>query len=443
MRAMSSRGWVVAVFAVALAVRLGVVIATPAYVPHHDDRDYDRVAWSMASGRGYPPVHIHHRAYADAYRPPLWPASLGLVYAAVGHRVAAARVADAAVGALGVVLLAWVAQRLAGARAARWAGGLGAAYLPLALVSSSLVSETLFVACELLALGLALEARRAGEAAVARRGGGPVTGAPAALAVRRAGERRAPALAVAAGAAAGLAALTRVNGALLLLAVVPLARVRPRGAVVVVLAFAAVLAPWTARNALELHAFVPVSTETGGTLAGTYNRAAMADRVEPAAWRLLRYTEDAPLARRRLAPAAEDALLRRAALRFILQHPTYPLDVVWHNLRRWLDLAGPTRARFEARTIDIGPGWAQAELPFAWALAVLAALGLLTGAARGTPRAFWLAPLALLASTLLVNAETPRFRAPLDPFLLLLVAAGLSQSPHRLPRLRSRPPVSD
>ena len=69
-----SRTGVLAVFAVALVVRLGVIAATPSYVPRHDDHDYDRLAWAMASGEGYPAVHIRGRSYAVAYRPPLWPA---------------------------------------------------------------------------------------------------------------------------------------------------------------------------------------------------------------------------------------------------------------------------------------------------------------------------------------------------------------------------------
>jgi 4-amino-4-deoxy-L-arabinose transferase-like glycosyltransferase len=395
------RLWLVAVVAVALAVRLGVVAATPSYVPRHDDRDYDRIGWSMASGRGYPPLRIGGHAYAQAYRPPLWPATLGLVYSAAGHRVPAARVADAAVGAAGVALLGWVALRLYGRGVARWAAALGAAYLPLALVSSVLVSETLEVALALLALALALEARR-----------------------------RDWKWAVAAGAVAGLAALTRVNGAVVLLAVVPLTWTGPRRGLAVLLAFAAVLAPWTVRNALELRAFVPVSTEAGVTLAGTYNHAAMTDRYAPGAWLGLRHTEYARLAHAPMPPAEHDRVLRRAALRFIGRHPLYPLAVAWHNTGRWLDLAGRGRARFEASTIGITRRWADAALPFAWALAGLAALGLILSPPRG---AFWLAPLALLASTLLVNAETPRFRAPLDPFLILLAAQGL----HKLSGLAS------
>lgn len=406
------RLWLVAVVAVALVVRLGVVAATPHYLPRHDDRDYDRIGWSMASGRGYPPLRIGGRTYAQAYRPPLWPATLGLVYAAVGHRMTAARVADAALGAAGVALLCWVALRLFGRGAARWAGALGAIYLPLVLVSSVLVSETLEVALELLALGLALETRRDG-------GGG--------------GRRsRAWWLAVAAGAVAGLAALTRTNGAVVLLAVIPLTWTGPRRALAVALAFVAVLAPWTLRNALELHAFVPVSTEVGVTLAGTYNHAAMHDRYAPGAWLGLRHTEYRSLAHAAMSPVMHDHVLERAALRFIARHPLYPLAVAGHNAQRWLDLAGRGRARFEASTIGLTRPWADAALPFAWALAALAALGLLARAPRGTPAVFWLAPLALLASTLLVNAETPRFRAPLDPFLILLAAGALA----RLPTLR-------
>jgi hypothetical protein len=241
-------------------------------------------------------------------------------------------------------------------------------------------------------------------------------------------------LAVAAGAAAGLAALTRFNGAVVLLAVVPLTWTGPRRALAVLLAFAAVLAPWTLRNAYELHAFVPVSTEAGVTLAGTYNHAAMNDRYAPGAWLGLRHTEYVRLAHAPMPPTEHDHVLRRAALRFIGHHPLYPLAVAWHNAARWLDLAGRGRARFEASTIGLTKPWADAALPFAWALAALAALGLLLRAPRGTPPAFWLAPLALLATTLFVNAETPRFRAPLDPFLILLAARAL----HELSGLASR-----
>src|SRR5204862_7263078 len=45
---------VLALLLLALAVRLAAVAATPAYVPHPDDRDYDRLA-CWISDRGLPP----------------------------------------------------------------------------------------------------------------------------------------------------------------------------------------------------------------------------------------------------------------------------------------------------------------------------------------------------------------------------------------------------
>ena len=409
------------IFVLALVVRLGVVIATPGYVPRHDDRDYDRIAWSMAQGRGYPPTRARQgsryvHVWADAYRPPLWPAVLGAVYATAGHRLAPARVVQALLGALAILALSWVALRLLTPRAAWWAGVVGAVYLPLALVSSSLVSETLFVVLELVALGLALEAR----------------------------ERRRLGPAAAAGAAVALATLTRLNGVVLLAAVLPLVAPRGRRLAAVgatLVPFALVIAPWTIRNAVELHAFVPVSTESGTTLLGTYNLQSMTDRAAPGSWQLLRHDQVAAVAHERLPPAIRDTRLRDAALRFVAHHPVYPFTVAWHNLRRWLDLAGIARARYEARTVEIRNRWVNAMLPFAWTLAAFAALGLATGAARGTPRAFWLAPSLLLATTLLVNAETPRFRAPIDPFLILLAVAAVSRISSTAPG-RRRPATS-
>jgi 4-amino-4-deoxy-L-arabinose transferase-like glycosyltransferase len=387
-----SRRSLAALFAVALIVRLSVIAATPGYVPRHDDHDYDRLAWAMASGEGYPPVRIRGRLYAVAYRPPLWPAALGAGYAVTGHRVLAGRVENALLGALGVLALTWVAFSLLGPRAARWAGAIGAVYLPLALMASVLESETLFVLCELVAVGCGLHARRSRSWAAA------------------------------AGAAVGLAALARVDGLVLLAGVQPLAGVRR--AALVLAACIVVIAPWTVRNAVRLHAFVPITTEAGATLAGTYNAASMHDSFAPGSWVLLRHTPDLQVVQHHLSPVAQDAALRRAALRFVARHPAYPLAVAAQNLRRWLDLAGLRRARFEAQTADIPPAWADAAVPFAWVLAGLALAG--AGAVRRRP-ALWLGPAALLLVTLFVNAETPRFRAPLDPFLILLAAAFLAQ----------------
>jgi hypothetical protein len=148
----------------------------------------------------------------------------------------------------------------------------------------------------------------------------------------------------------------------------------------------------------------------------------MEDRWAPGSWVLLRYTPDLHIVLRNHSPVAEDHALTAAAFRFVASHPWYPLFVLGENARRYVNLAGLPRARFEASTADITAGWATAALPFSWALAALALLGL--PAVGRLPR-LWLGPAALLVVTLLVNAETPRFRAPLDPFLILLATAFL------------------
>jgi uncharacterized membrane protein YecN with MAPEG domain len=53
------------------------------------------------------------------------------------------------------------------------------------------------------------------------------------------------------------------------------------------------------------------------------------------------------------------------------------------------------------------------------------ALGALGGALREVPAPLLALALVLWLTTALVTAETPRFRAPLDPFLLIAAALGV------------------
>lgn len=57
----------------------------------------------------------------------------------------------------------------------------------------------------------------------------------------------------------------------------------------------------------------------------------------------------------------------------------------------------------------------------------------------------WVLPVLLAVSVTLVNAETPRFRVPIDPFLILLASCALGAAPQlrRSPvggRLDAAPP---
>ena len=55
----------------------------------------------------------------------------------------------------------------------------------------------------------------------------------------------------------------------------------------------------------------------------------------------------------------------------------------------------------------------------------IALAGLFTRAIRTVPRWVWIVPLLMWLSVALVNAETPRFREPLEPFFIIAAACAL------------------
>ena len=189
-----------------------------------------------------------------------------------------------------------------------------------------------------------------------------------------------------------------------------------------------VIVPWTIRNAVSLHSFIPISDETGITLVGTYNATSAADHQVPYKWRIFAaIPSDRRLAAdvARVSEPALDARLRDQAFAYIGDHPLAPLEVAFHNTLRLFELEGSFAWRASAAAIGLNTGTARIGVYSFWLLCLLALLGAFTAAARSAPRWVWLVPLLLALSVVLVNVETPRFRAPVDPFLVLLAACAL------------------
>jgi 4-amino-4-deoxy-L-arabinose transferase-like glycosyltransferase len=418
------------VLVLALVLRLGYVALTPEYKIVHDARDYDAHARSIAAGEGFARLGPGP-SRVTAFRPPGYPILLAGVYTLTGHetkadeqRVVAGRVANALVGTAIVALVGVLALQLFGRRVALVAMGLAAVYLPLILVGGALMSEPLFAVLLLGAL-------------------------TAAVAHRRSAHRLR--WAVLAGVLGGLAILTRANGMILLL---PLALAvwdaRPRWspaalappALLVALAVLTV-APWTIRNAEALHAFVPVSTQLGTSLAGTYNDVARTDPEHPGAWRSLRRVPQtqyltAPAPWRRTGEAALERKLRAVALRYIDDHPRYVATVAFWNTRRALDLAGLGWSRHTYSTVSVAPGWANAGVLCFWLVGALALAGALTRAGRRAPLHVWLVPVLLYLSVVFLAFETPRYRTGIDPFVVMLAAVALVTARDALRRPRAR-----
>ena len=410
---------VAAVLALALALRVAVVLATPGYAPFADAVDYDAHGVSIAAGAGYPPTLLGEPGSPSALRPPGYPVLLGAVYAVAGpHSWTWARLAGAVLGTLVVLLLFLLARAMGGARTGLVAAAIAAVFPPLVLLNASLLTEPLFLVLEVAAL-LALTAAR--------------------------GRPRLVLWAAACGALCGLAALTRSAGLLLLLpAVFVLWRAGPGGRrslaapAVAVLAAAAVVLPWTVRNAVVLGAFVPISTQGGPTAAGTYNADAARPGPLYAVWRPPQFVgEFRPLFAARPGEAELAAELGSRARRFALDHPGYAVQATARNVLRSFD-AGPGHARVSAVSYaEMGVpealrGWASWS---AWAIAALAAAGAaLALRTRRLRHGFvWVAPLLGYALAMPLTG-TERLRAPLDPFLVLLAAVAVAAVAGRVRR---------
>jgi Dolichyl-phosphate-mannose-protein mannosyltransferase len=410
------------ILAGALALRLAFVVATPGYTPRHDDRHYDRLACSIVVAGHYPvrPADADRESCGSmptgrngptAFRPPGYPFVLAGIHVAgdplPGERWTRGRVANALLGTLAVALVGLIAMHFWSRRVALVAMAVAAVDLPLILVGGSLMSETQFVA---LVLGAVLAALRSTTA------------------------RRPIAWAAAAGVLIGLATLTRPTGLVLALplglAVAGRSPRRPAAALVLVVAIALTIAPWTVRNAVQMHAFIPVSDFVGSWVAGTYNDQARADKDHPGSSQTFVAGEFDDLDG---VPEVErQRELTRRGLDYAADHPGYVAQVLLHNTMRLLNLEGSSWWRRQGRTMSL-PVWAADAAAYAfYALALLALAGALTPAARRAPAWLWLAPILLFASVLFAGSAL-RYRAPIEPFLALLAALALTARTRRQP----------
>jgi 4-amino-4-deoxy-L-arabinose transferase-like glycosyltransferase len=414
---------------VALLARVVVVLATPHFIPKTDSADYDRIAVSLVAHGRFPGSIL--APGPSALRPPLFPYALAAAYRVVGvgsatTRWEAGRLLEAALGAVTVLLIGVIALRLWGRRAALVSSALAAVYPPLVLVGSSLMSESLFIP---LALASVL----------------------AALIARSSTNRLRWCLL--SGLLLGLGALTRGNGIALLLPIAALvwtgrpvlSRRALAAPLVVAIAVALTLVPWTVRNANAFHELVPITTETGYATAGTFSWQAAHFTEFPALWVPPWRVSLALLARHpHLNEASLSDRLNGLAFDYIRAHPAYVAKVFWWNALRLLNLTGTHYERWAAQW-NAYPKWLAEDSVYAfWALGLLAFGGAFTAAVRRAPLALWGCPLVIFLSTVFLEGST-RYRSPADPFIVMLAALGVLAAPRvaeagigRLPSRRMR-----
>ncbi len=413
---MSARSKLIAaaLLVAALALRVGQVERTP-YTPINDAISYLKLGSDVARFGDY--SHSEPGAGGSrgptAYFPPAYPYFVAAVDLLDGHTavdssaVHGARLANAALGTVTVALVGLVALELFGPTIGLVALAVAAVYPVLIEVSALLIAENLFTMLILASVWAVLRARRA---------------------------RRPLAWITAAGILLGLATLAHENGFVLVLplafAAWTAAERSIKGPLALAVAAVLMISPWTIRNAIVMHSFIPVSDETGITLVGAYNSVSAHDPRVPYRWRLhisvrppLRYTE----------PQLSSRLASRA-LHYIGQHPSAPFVVAYDNTLRMLELAGSFAWRRAAGAVDLERPDAEIGVIAFWILCVLAIAGTFTAPVRSAPRWLWVMPLLLALTVIFVNVETPRFREPIDPFLILPAACALSALAARLHR---------
>src|SRR5436190_13343792 len=390
----------------ALALRLAFVLAygrtqtlnlgvSGIGFPFSDTFFYSWVGSALSMGDGF--TFLGH---TTAHWPPGYPFLLAGVYKVFGADTANALIANAVLGALTVPLAYLIGLRALGRPAAVFAA-VTLALMPGQILIADVALAEAFYTFELLgflALALTLERR--------------------------------PRTFVVLGIVAGLAALTRGEGFLFPLMVLGLWGARGamrrawRDTAIVAAVMVLTVAPWTIRNAIAVHGFVPVATNASATLWSGHNPRANGGPVYHSP------TELAALGK--LSEVDASARVRDDAIHWAIHHPLRELELIPLKLKAlaqgdsevvwtWIDATGAEPLAGTERAIVT-------RVADAASYALIAAL-LLTVLVYG--RSLWRVP-AMRAILLFLAAAIPlygfiyygnvRYRIPLEPFMLLVVS---------------------
>jgi 4-amino-4-deoxy-L-arabinose transferase-like glycosyltransferase len=381
-----------------LALRLAFALIYWQHQPlTHDEREYLALGRSVARGDGFTyPVDEPAPGTGQRFgRAPGYPVFLAALHVtqpvdAVPRRV---QVAQALLGAVAVWLLATIAGRAAGPRAAVIAAAVGAVYPPLIAMPAYAFSETLF---STFALAAALILQR---------------------------QRRI----AAAGSAAVLTALAALTRPMMLL-FVPLAAVWlwrrtnvVRAAVFVAVVVACIL-PWTIRNHHAYGRWIAIASE-GGVTFWTGNHPLARGEGDLAANPDLKRAEVAfRAAHPGLTPEQLEPLYYRDGVAWIRANPGAWLTLVARKAFYTIVPTGPSYALHSPRYRIASAAPYLLLLPFAaagawrWRTAARAGIG------GPSPAPLWLMGAATVLAGLIFFPQE-RFRLPIiDPSLIVSAA---------------------
>jgi len=395
-----------------LVVRVlyAVTLATDTTV-RGDALTYHLMANLLADGHGYIRLDnwlANGQSIPTAEHPPLYPLLLAAVSELGGRSFLAHRLASCVMGAAAVGLTGVAGRVAAGERAGLLAAGVAAVHPAWWVNDGALMSESLYLVTAAGALA-------------------------AALALMRSPTRGRAALA---GAAVGLAALTRSEAvALIAVLVVPAIwigagawRSAIAPVVVAVAVFVVVLAPWEARGVARFHRLIPVTT-TGGSLIAGANCDGTYHGVTIGLWRL----DCVIAAQQRVGRPSDNEAERFSRLgaegrRYAEDHlGRLPAVMAVRVARTWDVFRPGDQAHYE--TLEGRQlGVSQVAVRVHWVLVLLGVIGAVTlwRTRRHRVLVLLLIPCALVTIVSATGYGVTRLRAGAEPSLAILGALGIA-----------------
>ena len=396
--------WILAAAALGFAARLAFGLFYWIDQPlTRDEHEYLSLSRSIAAGHGFVYDEEMLKGPVQPFgRAPGYPFFLALTGGGAGIATsvpASVKVAQAFVGALGVIVMALIASELAGRRAARAAALITALYPPLVFIAGYAFSEALFWPLGLLT----------------------------AWAIDRVTSTGRPGLAVASGIIAGLAILVR-PGLLLFLPLAGVWLLLRRGlgvAMALTLGVVLTLGPWTIRNYIHDGRLVLVASEGGITFWTGNHPLAIGDGDMAANPALKRANQELRAKYPDVTEHEFEPIYYREAFGWIQAHPVDWLVLEARKLFYLIVPIGPSYTLHSTRYV------VASALPYLIVLPLgIAGVWRLGRGVNRTP-GLWLLALSAVASALAFFPQE-RYRLPIIDPTLIISAAALWMTPTKL-----------
>ncbi len=421
---------VISVFCLALLVRIiYTVTVASGYIPIFDAALYNTLARNLVDRHCYC-LYSYHPTVS---RPPGWPFIMAIIYFFAGKQEFYARLFYCFLGSGTCVFIYLFAKDLFGRRIALCTGVIAAIYTGLFVYDGWLYTESLYTFCLTVLTYSLYRLQRSSLPAELIAGNRLPT-----IFLHWQHNMARQRWSVLGGLFLGLAALTRPNGPILFAlvglwaAIVILAKIVPwqaavSGALVIAFIAAAMIVPWTYRNYTVSHSFVLVSTGMGDVLVGAYNDIVL--NGDPAVRGMWRPPPHRSSGHDSYSYTPEnDRSDTDQALNWIRTHVSaMPYLLSLHFLNMWIPYTYAHGLPFEEFPDRLPSKIIWYMIPImSIPIFILAALGLLVTWKRRKNQL--LVSYLVLALTIAENItfySNMRFRAPIEPLLVLLAGGAL------------------